>query len=124
LSAFQNVADSLQSLKADAALLNAEGYAEKVSAQSLTITQSQFNAGASNTLNVLNAEQTLLNARIGRVKAQAARLADTVALFQSLGGGWWNRSDESPQSRPAPMTPEALFPPLAALSQSQAHPNR
>jgi outer membrane protein TolC len=27
------------------------------------------------------------------VQAQAARLADTVALFQALGGGWWNRSD-------------------------------
>jgi NodT family efflux transporter outer membrane factor (OMF) lipoprotein len=121
LSAFQNVADSLQSLKADAALLNAEGYAEKVSAQSLQITQSQFNAGASNTLNVLNAEQTLLNARTGRVKAQAARLADTVALFQSLGGGWWNRSDPNGQSLPAPMTPETLFPPLAALSPSQAN---
>jgi len=25
------------------------------------------------------------------VQAQAARLADTAALFQALGGGWWNR---------------------------------
>ena len=23
-------------------------------------------------------------------QAQAARLADTAALFQALGGGWWN----------------------------------
>ena len=23
--------------------------------------------------------------------ARADRLADTVALFQALGGGWWNR---------------------------------
>jgi hypothetical protein len=22
---------------------------------------------------------------------QAARLSDTAALFQALGGGWWNR---------------------------------
>jgi NodT family efflux transporter outer membrane factor (OMF) lipoprotein len=124
LSAFQNVADSLQSLKADAALLNAEGYAEKVSANSLAITQSQFNAGASNTINVLNAEQTLLNARTGRVKAQAARFADTVALFQSLGGGWWNRVDTNSNSLPAPITPETLFPPLAALSPSHVNPNR
>jgi len=29
------------------------------------------------------------------VQAQAARLADTVALFQALGGGWWNRAERS-----------------------------
>jgi outer membrane protein TolC len=30
------------------------------------------------------------------VQAQAARYADTAALFQALGGGWWNRTDASP----------------------------
>jgi cobalt-zinc-cadmium efflux system membrane fusion protein len=32
------------------------------------------------------------------VQAQATRLADTVALFQALGGGWWNRLDR-PRAR-------------------------
>jgi outer membrane protein TolC len=27
------------------------------------------------------------------VQAQANRFADTAALFQALGGGWWNRPD-------------------------------
>ena len=27
------------------------------------------------------------------VKARAQRFLDTAALFQALGGGWWNRSD-------------------------------
>jgi hypothetical protein len=27
------------------------------------------------------------------VQAQAARFSDTAALFQALGGGWWNRID-------------------------------
>jgi len=27
------------------------------------------------------------------VQAEASRYADTAALFQALGGGWWNRSD-------------------------------
>jgi outer membrane protein TolC len=31
------------------------------------------------------------------VQAQAARYADTAALFQALGGGWWDRSDVPPQ---------------------------
>jgi hypothetical protein len=30
---------------------------------------------------------------IALVQAQANRLTDTVALFQALGGGWWNRDD-------------------------------
>jgi outer membrane protein TolC len=27
------------------------------------------------------------------IQAQANRYADTAALFQALGGGWWNRMD-------------------------------
>ena len=28
-----------------------------------------------------------------QVQAEANRFADTAALFQALGGGWWHRSD-------------------------------
>jgi outer membrane protein TolC len=36
------------------------------------------------------------------VQAEASRLSDTVALFQALGGGWWNRPDPSnPQPDPS-----------------------
>ena len=34
-------------------------------------------------------------------RPQAARLADTVALFQALGGGWWNRRSRNPADRRA-----------------------
>jgi len=43
---------------------------------------------------VLLAEQTYLNTVVTRVQAEALRYADTAALFQALGGGWWNRSQE------------------------------
>ena len=36
------------------------------------------------------AQAAYQQAVIARVQAQAARLGDTVALFQALGGGWWN----------------------------------
>jgi NodT family efflux transporter outer membrane factor (OMF) lipoprotein len=42
---------------------------------------------------VLNAEQTEQQALVARLQAQANRLADTTALFQALGGGWWNRAE-------------------------------
>ena len=38
-----------------------------------------------------------------RVQAQAARFADTAALFQALGGGWWNRADVRPDPSPERM---------------------
>ncbi len=38
-----------------------------------------------------------MDARISLVQAEAKRYADTAALFQALGGGWWHRSDVAPQ---------------------------
>jgi outer membrane protein TolC len=53
----------------------------------------QFRAGYVNYLALLNAEQSYQQAVINLVQAQANRYADTAALFQALGGGWWNRPD-------------------------------
>jgi outer membrane protein TolC len=47
--------------------------------------------GYVNYLILLNAETTYQQALLTRVQAQATRYGDTVALFQALGGGWWNR---------------------------------
>ncbi|MGH6848385.1 MAG: hypothetical protein ACREC0_13400 [Methylocella sp.] len=44
-------------------------------------------------LAILNAQQTYLTASLARIQALANRYADTAALFQALGGGWWNRMD-------------------------------
>ena len=61
------------------------------------MTQAQFAAGATTYLNLLQAQQTYQSARLQLVSAQAARFTDTVALYQSLGGGWWNRKDVDPK---------------------------
>ena len=53
----------------------------------------QFQSGYASYLALLNAEQTYQQALINLVQAQANRYADTAALFQALGGGWWHRSD-------------------------------
>ncbi len=91
LGAFQNVADVLTALQRDAETLAAAVEAERAAAANLAITRRQLELGAVGTLTLLNAQQTELQARIAMVQAQAGRLADTVALFQALGGGWWNR---------------------------------
>jgi NodT family efflux transporter outer membrane factor (OMF) lipoprotein len=93
LAAFQNVADALKALEADARTLKAAAAADRSTSESLALAQSQFAAGQAGSLPVLAAEQTRGQARLALVQAQAARYADTAALFQALGGGWWNRAD-------------------------------
>lgn len=116
IAAFQNVADSLRALEFDAALLKTQIDAEKTASESLRISQAQFKAGGTTFITVINAEQTLLTARTNRVKAQASRYADTVSLFQSLGGGWWNRTDETSISEVKPAGAAAIFVPVGAAS--------
>lgn len=98
LSAFQDVANALRALQADADALTATTAAEQAAQQSLNLSQQQYSLGAINYLTLLNAQQTYQTALINRVQAQAARFSDTAALFQALGGGWWNRADVDPGS--------------------------
>lgn len=91
LSAFQNVADTLYALQADAASLKAAVTAEQATRVTLDITVRQEQAGQVNYLSLLSAQLAYQQALIARVQAQAARFSDTAALFQALGGGWWNR---------------------------------
>jgi NodT family efflux transporter outer membrane factor (OMF) lipoprotein len=93
LTAFQNVANALQSLQYDAAALQSSELAEQSSSRSLAVTRDQYLLGGQPFTAVLTAQTTYQNAVISRVKAEASRLSDTAALFQALGGGWWHRQD-------------------------------
>jgi NodT family efflux transporter outer membrane factor (OMF) lipoprotein len=92
ITAFQNVSDTLYALQGDADTLAAQSTAERTAADSLTLVQAQYKSGGASYVQVLTAEQTYQNAAIALVKARAQRYADTAALFQALGGGWWNRN--------------------------------
>ena len=93
ITAFQNVSDTLYALRGDAETLEAQALAERTAAQSLSLVQVQYKSGAASYLQVLSAEQSYQTAAVALVKAKAQRYADTAALFQALGGGWWNRND-------------------------------
>ncbi len=100
ISAFRDVADSLRAIEADANTLKAQLAYEKAAQDSVKISRTQYMAGAVTYPSVLTSEQNYQQAVIARVKAQAQRFGDTAALFQSLGGGWWNRVDQTAQSLP------------------------
>ena len=91
LHAFQNVADALRTLDVDARTLNAQTEADAVARDTLDLTHKEFTLGAANYLSLLNAQRQYQQTRISLVQSQALRYADTAALFQALGGGWWNR---------------------------------
>ena len=95
LTAVQNVADTLAAIEQDAEGLKAAAAAADAAKRTLDLSQRQYRVGYSGYLSLLSAEQGYQQARIGLVQAQAARFADTVALYQALGGGWWRRPDLS-----------------------------
>ena len=100
LGALQDVADTLRALDADARTLQADLITETDAQETLTMTKLQYKVGGVSYLQLLNAERVYLQARQNRVQAQAARYADTAALFHSLGGGWWNRQDNAKEPGP------------------------
>lgn len=91
LQAFQNVADSLRALETDARAFKAEKRAEIAAKRNLILTSAQYRLGGVSYLSLLTAQEQYQQTVIARIRAQASRYTDTAALFQSLGGGWWNQ---------------------------------
>jgi NodT family efflux transporter outer membrane factor (OMF) lipoprotein len=91
IGALQNVADALRAIQYDAETLRAAREFERAAQISFNLAREQVEAGNANVLLLLNAQQTYLLSVLAVVRARADRLADTAALFQALGGGWWNR---------------------------------
>jgi NodT family efflux transporter outer membrane factor (OMF) lipoprotein len=93
LTAVQNVADTLTALQQDAEGLKAAAAAEHAATTTLDLAQRQVRDGYAGELALLSAEQAYQQARLNLIQAQASRYADTAALFQALGGGWWGRAE-------------------------------
>jgi NodT family efflux transporter outer membrane factor (OMF) lipoprotein len=92
ITAYQNVADTLHASLSDADTLAAQVDAEKAAKVTYDLTRRQMETGYVNYLILLSAETAYQQALLNRVQAQATRYGDSVALFQALGGGWWNRT--------------------------------
>jgi outer membrane protein TolC len=95
ITAYQNVADTLHASLSDADALAAQVDAENAAKVTYELTRRQMETGYVNYLTLLGAETAYQQALLSRVQAQAARYGDTVALFQALGGGWWNRTSKA-----------------------------
>ncbi len=114
LTAFQNVADSLRALDADASALKSQAEAEALAAETLALAQEQYKLGGISYLVLLDAQRSFQQTHVNLVQAQAARYADTAALFQALGGGWWNRANGVPAA-----TAVSAAPPYGVTGKNQ-----
>lgn len=88
LSAFQDTADTLQAIVSDAETLRAASAAEAVARKRLDMARRQHELGAAAQAELILAQQGWQEAVLVLVQARAGRYADTVALYQALGG-WW-----------------------------------
>jgi len=91
IGAFKDVADALRSVEQDAFAIKIAREAERTAFESLQISRLQLTLGDNSTLLILVNLQLYQKAKINLIIEQTRRLSDTVALFQALGGGWWNK---------------------------------
>jgi NodT family efflux transporter outer membrane factor (OMF) lipoprotein len=98
ITAYQNVADTLHAMLSDADALAAATAAERATTVTLDLTRERMLDGYTDYLTDLAAETAYQQALLNRVQAQATQLGDTAGLYQSLGGGWWNRTSTLAES--------------------------
>lgn len=94
LEGLQDVADTLSALDTDARTLQQAAIAETSAKEVMELTHKQYQLGGANYLDLIYAQTAYQATYLDRIDAQAARYADTAALFQALGGGWWNQYED------------------------------
>ncbi|MHB1098966.1 MAG: efflux transporter outer membrane subunit [Burkholderiales bacterium] len=95
IAALQNVADVLYTVQSDATALKHAAVAAQAAQTAFELTRKQYELGAVSYQAQLLAEQNYQSALINLVQARTNRFGDTAALYQALGGGWWNRTGAS-----------------------------
>lgn len=90
LQAFRDVADTLQALESDTESLQLQHDAEQAAGGVLRLAEKQYAAGATSLPALLQARQQYQQALIQRTQAEASLYADSAALMQAMGGGWWH----------------------------------
>jgi NodT family efflux transporter outer membrane factor (OMF) lipoprotein len=105
ITATQNVADTLHAIESDADALAAASDAEQAARTMRDVTREQHRLGYVSMLSLLSAEESYQQALVTLILARTNRYGDTAALFQALGGGWWQRDAHTAVASSAPAAP-------------------
>ena len=104
LQGLQDVANALQALDADARVLRERAVNAQQARATLDVVSEQYRLGGVSQLTLLDAERQSRQAARDLAEATASRLADSAALMQALGGGWWQDGADVAQAQ-APQAP-------------------
>jgi NodT family efflux transporter outer membrane factor (OMF) lipoprotein len=102
LTGFQDVADVLVALDADAKRLRDRSDSAAAAKTILDVTSQRYASGGVSHIELLEAQRRLQRTRIEETRALADRYADSAALFQALGGGWWVETPAAPPETQQP----------------------
>jgi multidrug efflux system outer membrane protein len=105
LAAFRDVEDSLTDLHLRADEQRALDEAVRYAREYLRLSELQYRGGLTNYLQVIDAERSLLNSELSAAQLLNQRMASTVLLIKSLGGGW---DPDAPLATPAGATTRAV----------------
>ena len=105
IEAFQNIADVLQGIEVDRKVFVAAEQGVTAAQTHLDMTRRLLKQGLASALQLLSAQQNYAQAKSAHARARAARLTDTVLLFQALGGGLGKRDAAGKGESTAGWTP-------------------
>ena len=105
IAAFQSVADVLQTIEADRQLFLAADRGAKAAQVNLDLTRQLLTQRLVSVLQVLSAQEMYARAKSSHAQVKAAQRADSVLLFQALGGGWDSRRSSDPDQHTRGWTP-------------------
>jgi len=88
LNAFREVADTLVALRTREDQLASQQQQVAAARESLELADIRYRKGLVTYLDVLDAQRTVLDAELGVVQTERARLTNMVSLFKAVGGGW------------------------------------
>jgi NodT family efflux transporter outer membrane factor (OMF) lipoprotein len=88
LTAFQQVEDSLATLRIIAKVIEQQDSAVQSAKRSLEVAEVRYKAGIDPYLNVITAQTTLLNNQEAALTFRTQRVVASVQLIRALGGGW------------------------------------
>jgi outer membrane protein TolC len=86
LRSFGQVADVLDALKQDAALVAAQSNALKTAQSSVDLARESYRAGNTGLLQILDAQRQQQQAQLGLLRAQGQQYLDSVELLLAAGG--------------------------------------
>lgn len=94
-TAFQEVADALAARSTLEEQLSAQTARVAAEQRRYELSELRYRRGVDNYVTVLLAQQNLFAAQQGLIQIRFARLANQIALYKALGGGWKDEAAES-----------------------------